>query len=118
MEEESLFMNTTRQNDDVRKSQSTINEKRREHCSVTGKMSSVTWGFTGVIRLLTTVICDKLKADYFLEGDAKLPTPPVPFGEGDGLVNGLHYGPVPAKCTAMDATGLSASYQDAISDNS
>ena len=63
------------------------------------------------------VICDKLKADYFLEGEAKR-LAPGPLAGGDGLVHSLHYGPVPTDCTAVDATGLSASYQDAISDNS
>lgn len=80
-------------------------------------MGLVTQGLPTAIRLLMNVICDKLKADYFLEGEAKR-LAPSPLAGGDGLVHSLHYGPVPTECTAMDATGLSASYQDAISDNS
>lgn len=70
-----------------------------------------------VICLLINVISEKLKAYYFLEEEAKR-TAPSPFTSDDGLVHSLHYGPVPTDCTASDATGLSASYQDAISDNS
>lgn len=80
-------------------------------------MGLVTHGLPIVICLLMNVICDKLKADYFLEGEAKR-LAPSPLAGGDGLVHGLHCGPVPTDCTFMDATGLSASYQDAISDNS
>lgn len=79
---------------------------------MTGWMGLVTKGLPTV-----NVICDKLKADYFLLGEAKR-LAPSPFTGGDGLVHSLHYGPVPTDCTATDATGLSASYQDAISDNS
>lgn len=80
-------------------------------------MGLVTRGLPTASRRLMNVICDKLKADYFLEGEAKR-LAPSPLAGGDGLVHSLHYGPVPTDCTAVDATGLSASYQDAISDNS
>lgn len=63
------------------------------------------------------VIFKKLKTYYFLEWEAKR-TAPSPFTSDDGLVLSLHYGPVPTDCTASDATGLSACYQDAIFDNS
>lgn len=63
------------------------------------------------------VICDKLEADHFMEKEAKR-LAPSPLAGSDGLVHSLYYGPVPTDCTATDATGLSASYQDAISDNS
>lgn len=93
-----------------------INYKSHKHSSVTGEMGLATRGLPVVIRLLMNVICDKLKADYFLEGEAKH-LAPSPITDGDGLVHGLHRGPVPTDCAAEDATGLSASYQDAIYDN-
>lgn len=77
---------------------------------MTEETGLVTWGLPIVIRLLMNVICDKLKADYFLEGEAKH-LAPSPITGGDGLVHSLHYRPVPTDCTAADATGLSASYQ-------
>lgn len=45
---------------------------------MTGAMGPVTRGIPTVIRLLMNVICDKLKADYFLEGAAQhlAPGPP------------------------------------------
>lgn len=76
-----------------------------------------TRGLPAVIRLPMNVICDKLKADYFLEGEAKR-LAPSPLAGGDGLVHSLHYGPVPTDCTATLTAGLSVLYQDAISDNS
>lgn len=100
-----------------RKKQIRINYKSQKHSSMTGEMGLVIRVLPIVIRLLMNVISDKLKADYFLEGEAKH-LAPSPITDGDGLVHSLHYGPVPTDCTAMDATGLSASYQDAISDNS
>lgn len=84
---------------------------------MTEEMGRATWGFPTVIRLLINVICDKLKADYFLEGEAKR-LAPSPFADGDGLVHSLHCGPVPTDGTAMDATDLNASFQDVIFDNS
>lgn len=48
-------------------------------------MALVTQGLATVIRLLMNVICDKLKADYFLLGEAKH-LAPSPFTGGDGLV--------------------------------
>lgn len=84
---------------------------------MTGKMGLVTRVVPAVIRLLMNVICDKLKADYFLKGEAKR-LAPSPLAGGDGLVQSLLSGPVPADCTAMDGTGVSASYQDPIFDNS
>lgn len=80
-------------------------------------MGLVTRGLPTVICPLMDVIWDKLKADYFMEGEAKR-LAPSPLTGGDGLVHNLHYGPVHTDCTAMDATGLSGSYQGAISDNS
>lgn len=80
-------------------------------------MSLVTQGLPIVIHLLMNVICDKLKADYILEGEAKRMALSS-SASGDGLVHSLHYGPIPTESLAMDAMGLSASYQDAISDNS
>ncbi|KAK9521097.1 hypothetical protein VZT92_020934 [Zoarces viviparus] len=80
-------------------------------------MGLVTRGLPAAIRLLMNVICDKLKADYFVKGEAKR-LAPSPLAGGDGLVHSLLYGPVPTECTATDATGVSASYRDPISDNS
>lgn len=83
-------------------------------------MGLVTRGPSTAIRLLMNVICDKLKADYFLEGEAES-LAPGPSAGGDGLGQCLHYGPVPTDCRHKKKTqpmlpqALSASYQDAIS---
>ncbi len=61
---------------------------------MTEKMDLVAQGLPTAIRLLMNVICDKLKADYFLDGEAKHLAPSFLAG-GDGLVHSLHYGPVP-----------------------
>lgn len=79
-------------------------------------MALVTRGLPAVIRLPMNVICDKLKADYFLKGEAKR-LAPSPLAGGDGLVHSLLRGPVPTDCTAMDAAGVRCSYQDPVSDN-
>lgn len=83
---------------------------------MTEELGPATRGLPTAIRLLINVICDKLKADYFLEAEGKC-LAPSPLAGGDGLVHTLHGGPAPADCTPMDATGLSASYQDVISDS-
>lgn len=48
------------------------------HSSVTEEMGLATRGLPTAIRLLINVICDKLKADYFREGEAKRLSPPAP----------------------------------------
>lgn len=91
--------------------------KNWKHSGVTEEMGLATRGLPTAIRLLINVICDKLKADYILEGEAKRLSS-SPLAGGDGLVHTLHCGPVPTHCTAMDATGLSATDRDVISDKS
>lgn len=82
-------------------------------------MGQATQGLPTAICLCINVICDKLKADYFLEEEAKRLAPGPSLAGSDGSVRGVHCGPIPSDCTATDAAGLSASHQDVvISDNS
>lgn len=78
---------------------------------MTEEMGQAIRGLPTAICLCINVICDKLKADYFLEEEAKRLAPGLSLAGSDGSVRGVHYGPVPSDCTATDAAGLSASHQ-------
>lgn len=85
---------------------------------MTEERGRATRGLPTAIRLCINVICDKLKADYFLEEEAERLAPGLSLPGSDGSVRSRHCGPVPPlTAKAPDAAGLSASRQDVIRDN-
>lgn len=65
---------------------------------MTEEMGQATRGLPTAIRLCINVICDKLKADYFLEGEAERLAPGLSLPGSDGSVRSLRCGPVPSEC--------------------